>query len=52
MKRGEDMPQDTLQWMLDRTEAAGITQTADLTKMQLLLTMAAIHTTTISVTYV
>jgi cytochrome P450 len=46
------MPSDTLQWMLDKTEAEGITDVAVITNMQLLLTMAAIHTTTLTTTYI
>lgn len=46
----EPLPDDTLQWLLNRAEAAGITNTADITHMQLLLTMAAIHTTTLTAT--
>ncbi len=48
-RNGEDMPQDTLQWMIDNAEAKGITSATDLTNMQLLLTMAATHTTTLTV---
>ncbi|KAK7755681.1 hypothetical protein SLS62_002292 [Diatrype stigma] len=47
---GEPLPDDTLQWLLNRAEAAGITDIADITHMQLLLTMAAIHTTTLTAT--
>ncbi len=47
----EKMPEDTLQWMLDRTDDAGVTDLAELTNMQLLLTMAAIHTTTLTATF-
>ena len=47
---GEPLPDDTLQWLLNRAEAAGITDVADITHMQLLLTMAAIHTTTLTAT--
>lgn len=51
--RGDtEMPSDTLQWMLDKTEAEGITDVAVITNMQLLLTMAAIHTTTLTTTYI
>lgn len=47
---GEPLPDDTLQWLLNRAEAAGITDVANITHMQLLLTMAAIHTTTLTAT--
>ncbi|OAA57981.1 ent-kaurene oxidase [Niveomyces insectorum RCEF 264] len=50
--RGEIIPEDTLQWMLDKTDAAGITDLTELTNMQLLLTMAAIHTTTLTTTFI
>ncbi|CAK7235002.1 hypothetical protein SBRCBS47491_009142 [Sporothrix bragantina] len=50
--RGETMPEDTLQWMLDKTEAEGITDATELTNMQLLLTMAAIHTTTLTTSFI
>ncbi|CAK7237381.1 hypothetical protein SCUCBS95973_009939 [Sporothrix curviconia] len=50
--RGDTMPEDTLQWMLDKTEAEGITDATELTNMQLLLTMAAIHTTTLTTTFI
>ncbi|CAK7202891.1 hypothetical protein SEUCBS139899_005618 [Sporothrix eucalyptigena] len=51
-KRGETMPEDTLQWMLDKTDAEGITDVTELTNMQLLLTMAAIHTTTLTTSFI
>ena len=47
---GEQLPDDTLQWLLNRAEDAGIIDLADITHMQLLLTMAAIHTTTLTAT--
>ncbi len=47
---GQPLPDDTLQWMLNRAEASGITDAADITHMQLLLTMAAVHTTTLTAT--
>ena len=47
---GEQLPDDTLQWLLNRADDAGITDVADITHMQLLLTMAAIHTTTLTAT--
>ncbi len=49
--RGEAMPEDTLQWMLDKTDGEGITDVTEITNMQLLLAMAAIHTTTLTMTY-
>ncbi|OAA63267.1 ent-kaurene oxidase [Niveomyces insectorum RCEF 264] len=50
--RGEPVPEDTLQWMLDKTDAEGITDVAELTNMQLLLTMAAIHTMTLTTSFI
>ncbi|KAI1344563.1 ent-kaurene oxidase [Xylariaceae sp. FL0016] len=50
LRKGEPLPDDTLSWMLQATEKSGIVDIADLTNMQLLLTMAAIHTTTLSAT--
>ncbi|RYP31688.1 hypothetical protein DL767_005601 [Monosporascus sp. MG133] len=47
---GDRLPDDALQWILEKAEAAGITSIADLANMQLLLTMAAIHTTTLTTT--
>jgi hypothetical protein len=49
---GQELPDDTLSWMLEKTEKHGITAVADITDMQLLLTMAAIHTTTLTATRV
>lgn len=47
---GQELPDDMLSWMLEKTEKQGITSIADITDMQLLLTMAAIHTTTLTAT--
>ncbi|RYP88811.1 hypothetical protein DL769_000225 [Monosporascus sp. CRB-8-3] len=47
---GDRLPDDALQWIPEKAEAAGITGITDLANMQLLLTMAAIHTTTLTTT--
>lgn len=41
---------DVLQWMVEKTTDNGILDAGHLAQMQLLLTMAAIHTTSLSVT--
>lgn len=50
MKEGRPVPDDMLQWMIDKTTTHGITNVEHVTDMQLLLTFAAIHTTTLSAT--
>jgi hypothetical protein len=47
-KRGDPLPADALQWMLDKADNVGLTDITELTNMQLLLSMAAIHTTTMT----
>ncbi|RYP69935.1 hypothetical protein DL771_005795 [Monosporascus sp. 5C6A] len=47
---GNRLPDDALQWILEKSDAAGITSITDLANMQLLLNMAAIHTTTLTTT--
>ncbi|ORY70473.1 ent-kaurene oxidase [Pseudomassariella vexata] len=46
IRNGEQLSDDMLSWMLVKTEAKGMRDLTHLTNMQLLLTMAAIHTTT------
>ncbi|KAG8162698.1 hypothetical protein KVR01_007176 [Diaporthe batatas] len=50
MREGHPVPDDLLQWMVEKTGEHGITDVGHLTDMQLLLTLAAIHTTTLSAT--
>lgn len=45
-------PDDMLQWLLNRSEDYNITSTAHLAKLQLGITFAAIHTTSLTVTNV
>lgn len=50
MREGHPVPDDLLQWMVEKTAEHGITDVGHLTDMQLLLTLAAIHTTTLAAT--
>lgn len=50
LKEGRPVPDDMLQWMIEKADKHGITDVGHLTSMQLLLTFAAIHTTSMSVT--
>ncbi|KAH8673885.1 cytochrome P450 [Xylariales sp. PMI_506] len=47
MKEGSIMPDDMLQWMLDKSDNYNLTD-ADMSELQLNLTLAAIHTTTLT----
>lgn len=49
MKAGEDMPDDTLQWMIEKAAKFNLSDD-ELAESQLNLSMAAIHTTTLTVT--
>lgn len=49
-KEGKPLPDDMLQWMIEKTTKHGITDIEHISAMQLLLTFAAIHTTTLSAT--
>lgn len=49
MARGEELPDDMLQWMLNKSTAEDLSD-ADLAKLQLGLSLAAIHTTTLTTT--
>lgn len=49
MKAGNDMPDDALQWMLNKIDEFGLSDEV-LAETQLNLSMAAIHTTTLTVT--
>lgn len=49
MKAGQEMPDDSLQWMLNKVDEYGLSDEA-LAETQLNLSMAAIHTTTLTVT--
>ncbi|KAI5918729.1 ent-kaurene oxidase [Camillea tinctor] len=51
MKAGEEMPDDTLQWMINKADENKITDDM-LAEIQLNLSMAAIHTTTLTVTMI
>lgn len=50
MREGKEVPEDVLQWMVEKTTANGIENIDHLVQMQLLLTLASIHTTTLSAT--
>lgn len=50
MESGGEVPDDVFQWMMERAAAKGVTSVKHLADMQLLLTMAAIHTTTLTAT--
>lgn len=47
---GAEVPDDVLQWMVEKTADNGILDVGHLTQMQLLLTLASIHTTSLSAT--
>lgn len=47
---GKPVPEDVLQWMVEKTTKHGITDITDLVDMKLMLTLASIHTTSLSVT--
>ncbi|KAI0129663.1 ent-kaurene oxidase [Xylariales sp. AK1849] len=47
MKKGEEMPDDMLQWMINKAEAQHVTDEG-LAEVQLTLSLAAIHTTTMT----
>ncbi|KAI0169271.1 cytochrome P450 [Hypoxylon sp. FL1284] len=51
MQAGHDMPDDALQWMLNRQDEYGLSDKV-LAETQLNLSMAAIHTTTLTVTMI
>lgn len=50
LREGKVVPDDLLQWMIEKATAHDILDMGHLTDMQLLMTMAAIHTTTLSAT--
>ncbi len=50
--RGEKLPkEDALLWMMERSYANGVDAVEDIVNMQLLLTLAAIHTATLTTTW-
>ncbi|KAI1491516.1 ent-kaurene oxidase [Biscogniauxia mediterranea] len=51
MKAGEEMPDDTLQWMINKADEFKISD-EKLAEIQLNLSMAAIHTTTLTLTMI
>ncbi|KAI1387289.1 cytochrome P450 [Hypoxylon trugodes] len=51
MKAGREMPDDALQWMLNSVDKFGLTD-ADLAETQLGMSLAAIHTTTLTLTLI
>ncbi|OTB03695.1 hypothetical protein M426DRAFT_321621 [Hypoxylon sp. CI-4A] len=51
MKAGEEMPDDTLQWMLNKIDEFGLSDDV-LAETQLNLSMASIHTTSLTVTMI
>jgi choline dehydrogenase len=52
MRNGDEVPDDTFQWMLEKATNHGVTDTGHLSDMILLLIFAAIHTTTLTATNV
>lgn len=51
MKQGAEMPDDMLQWMLDKSDSHNVKDDAEMAFMQLTLSMAAIHTTSMTATH-
>lgn len=49
-ERGEEMPDDMLQWMLDESVGEFAKEDEEVAFWQLTLSMAAIHTTTMTIT--
>lgn len=53
MRRAEtEMPDDMLQWMLDKADEYGVGDEKQMSEMQLTLSLAAIHTTSTTATHV
>ena len=50
MREGKDLPDDLLQWMLNKSDDTSHYDDAEMAFMQLLLSMAAIHTTSMTTT--
>ena len=51
-RKGEEMPDDVLQWMINKCDKYGSSDPRDLAMEQLELSQAAIHTTTMTATKV
>jgi len=51
MQRGEKLPDDMLQWMLPKAKMFNIHDDAELAYQQLSLTLAAIHSTAMTMTH-
>lgn len=49
---GDEAPSDVLQWMMNKAEKFNVTDDGDLAEAQLTLSLAAIHTTTVTATLV
>lgn len=49
-QEGKEVPDDVLQWMIEKTTENGISNLDHLVQMQLLITLASIHTTSLAVT--
>lgn len=52
LKEGRPVPDDMLQWLIEKAAKQGITDVGHLMAMQLLLIFAAVHTTSMSATAV
>lgn len=50
LKEGKPVPDDMFQWIIEKAQKNGITELEHLASMQLLLTFAAIHTTSLTAT--
>jgi hypothetical protein len=48
IKKGGELPDDMLQWTLNKSESHQVTDEAELAYLQLTLSMAAIHTTSMT----
>lgn len=51
MKTGQEVPDDMLQWTLNKSESFNAQEDAKIATLQLTLSMAAIHTTTMTATH-
>lgn len=51
MAHGQEMPDDMLQWMLNKSGDYNVQDDAEIASMQLTLSMAAIHTTSMTATH-
>lgn len=51
MGTGQEMPDDMLQWTLNKSDAHNMQDDAEIASLQLTLSMAAIHTTSMTTTH-